>query len=89
MHENGPGVFLQGLATYGPAGETLPGPTLPPQIVQLCFEYSAASGTACVAFLGDVCVSTKMDPFLKELHTVYYEPLAEVGTRLSSASMDT
>jgi hypothetical protein len=75
---DGPGLYLQGLATYGPAGEALPGPSLQPDIVQLCFEYSETSSVACLAFLGDTCVSTSMDPCLEELHTRYYEPLAEV-----------
>ena len=76
MH--GPGVFLQGLATYGPAGEYLPGPVLDPAIVRECLEYSQDSGLACTAFLGDDCVAPWVDEHLQKLHTVYYEPASQV-----------
>lgn len=82
VHDGSPGVFIQGLTTYGPTGTLLDGPVLSPHIVQLCFEFAAASGTACLAFLGDTCVATRMDPFIEELHTVYYEPLAQVLSAL-------
>ena len=81
-----PGLFLQGLATYGPDGEPLPGPTLQLDIVRACFEYSQASGIACTAFLGDDCVTTWMDEHLKELHERYFEPLAQVHAPTWSAS---
>jgi hypothetical protein len=78
VHERGPGAFLQGLATYGPSGNLLPGPSLPPDVVRSCFDFSRDAEIACVAFLGDTCVSTAMRPYVRELHTRYYEPLAEV-----------
>jgi hypothetical protein len=78
VHHRGPGVFLQGLATYGPAGNLLPGPSLPADVVRLCFNFSRDTDVACVAFLGDTCVSTAMRPYVRELNTRYYEPLAEV-----------
>lgn len=78
MHSSGPGLFLQGLASYGPDGAMLPGPSLGGDVVRECFEYSRDSGVACVAFLGDDCVTTRLDAYLEELHTRYFEPLAQV-----------
>jgi hypothetical protein len=80
VHTSGPGVFLQGLATYGPDGQLLEGASLPWTIVEDCFRYSEAENVALCAFLGDECVTTFMSPYLQELHTVYYEPLAQVSS---------
>lgn len=85
VHTSGPGVFLQGLATYGPDGELLEGSSLPWSVVQDCFQYSEKQNVALCAFLGDECVTTRMSPFLEELHFVYYEPLAQVSCRTSPA----
>lgn len=78
LHERGPGVFLQGLATYDPNGSLLPGPSLPADVVRSCFAFAEDHGVACVAFLGDTCVSTQMREYVRELHTRYYEPLADI-----------
>jgi hypothetical protein len=82
----GPGVFLQGLATYGPDGSLLDGPSLPWDVVRKCFEYSERERVSLCAFLGDTCVTTRMTSVLEELHVRYYEPLAQVrGCRIRGA----
>jgi hypothetical protein len=74
----GPGLFLQGLATYGPAGEYLPGPLLERTVVRRCLQYALDSGIACTAFLGDTCAAPFVDAHLERLHSVYYEPPSQV-----------
>lgn len=74
----GPGVFLQGLAVYGPHGAPLPGPALEWPVVERALRFAEERRIACCAFLGDACAATFMNPFLEELHTRYYEPLSEV-----------
>jgi len=88
VSENGPGIFLQGLAVYGPTGDLLPGGAcLPPDVVRGCFAYAAAAEVPCVAFLGDTCVTLQMAPELLELHTRYYEPLASVRCWMGGAGV--
>lgn len=52
------------------------GASLSPEAVRRAFEYSAATRTPCVAFLGDDCSTLQLAPELVELHETYYEPLA-------------
>eukprot|EP00892_Ulva_mutabilis_P006781 jgi/Ulvmu1/4475/UM002_0200.1 len=78
VHDSGPGVFLQGLATYGPSGEPLRGPSLEWSVVETALQFAEEQRISCCAFLGDTCATTFMTPYLKELHTRYYEPLSEV-----------
>ena len=87
VHEAGPGLFLQGLASYGPDGAMLPGPSLSTDVVRACFDYAAAEGIGCTAFLGDTCVTLQLDEYLEKLHTRYFEPLAQV--RIIPCSLDT
>ena len=74
-----PGVFLQGLAVYSTKGELLRGPSLTTEVVLDVFGYASKQDIACVAFLGDTCVTLNLKKELEELHSVYYEPLAKVG----------
>ena len=78
VYHGGPGVFLQGLATYGPSGTLLQGPSLDWDVVETALQFAEEKRISCCAFLGDTCAATFMTPYLKELHTRYYEPLSEV-----------
>ena len=84
-----PGVFLQGLASYGRAGRRVGGiesdspsssfPSLPASVVRAAFEFASATpGVSAVAFTGDECFSMKITKDTEELHTVYHEPLPRV-----------
>lgn len=78
VYHGGPGVFLQGLATYGPCGSLLQGPSLEWDVVEAALRFAEDKRIACCAFLGDTCAATFMTPYLEELHTRYYEPLSQV-----------
>lgn len=78
----GPGIFLQGLAVYGSSGDMLTGEGLGTEVVRQAFEFSATHGVPCCAFLGDDCATLDLAPELRELHSVYYEPLARVEPSL-------
>ncbi|GFR40335.1 hypothetical protein Agub_g877, partial [Astrephomene gubernaculifera] len=80
----GPGVFLQGLAVHGRGGQVLSDAALPAPVVEAAFSYSSAHSLSLCAFLGDRCATTCMTTRLRELHTTYYEPLAEVFPSVSS-----
>lgn len=41
-------------------------------------SYASREGISLCAFLGDTCATLELTPQLRELHTTYYEPLAEV-----------
>ncbi|GLI70135.1 hypothetical protein VaNZ11_014943 [Volvox africanus] len=83
----GPGVFLQGLAVHGRGGAALSDAALPHSVVEAAYKYSAASGVALCVFLGDTCATPDLTAEIRELHTTYYEPLAEVVP--SAASLRT
>lgn len=53
-------------------------------VVRAAFEYSAAFGVPLCAFLGDACATLELAPELRELHEVYYEPLAAVAPSLDA-----
>lgn len=78
VFEGSPGIFLQGLATYGPSGSLLPGPSLDWDVVDAAFRFAEAEQISCCAFLGDTCATTFMTPYIEELHSVFYEPLSQV-----------
>lgn len=79
-----PGVFLQGLASYGRRGVRLPAgpggahPALPPAVVAAALRWAVATRTPCVAFTGDACVAPFASPEVDALHTVYHEPRAAI-----------
>lgn len=82
-----PGLFLQGLAVHGLAGELIGGATLPPDVVRAAFEYAEATGTPICGFSGDECVTLgAMTPEIRLLHDRYYEPLAEVAPSAAAAA---
>lgn len=80
VSKSGPGVFLQGLAVHDWSGSALAGSNLSFEFVASVFKYSEKNSVPCIAFLGDDCATMEMTPEVEEMHTVYYEPLAEVQT---------
>lgn len=62
------GIFLQGLVVHTLTGEPINGPTLPPEVVRSAFEYASQTGTSCVAFMGDDCVTMKQTQDVVDLH---------------------
>ena len=72
-----PGVFLQGLQVFGRGGRELPGQSLRPEVVREAFAWAQEQGVPLCAFHGDVCRTLRLTDELRELHEVYYEPLAE------------
>jgi Cof subfamily protein (haloacid dehalogenase superfamily) len=68
---------VQGLAVHGHEGQQLSDASLPPQVVSSVFKWASQQQVSCVAFLGDECATLKLTDELVELHTRYYEPLAQ------------
>lgn len=75
---SGPGVYIQGLVTYGLEGKLVAGAHLPPEIIESAYMYAHAHNLAVVGFLGEECITPRMTPEVEELHRRYYEPLALV-----------
>ena len=73
-----PGIFLQGIVTYGAGGAVLAQNSLPAEVVAEAFAYAEREPkTALCAFLGDACATlAPRPPELVELHEVFFEPLA-------------
>ena len=71
-----PGIFLQGIVTYGAGGAVLAQNSLPAEVVAEAFAYAEREEVALCAFLGDTCATLRRTPELVELHDVYFEPLA-------------
>lgn len=78
VSEKGPGVFLQGLAVYGPNGELVDGGVLDADTVLQVVQYSLKNKISVCGFLGDTCITPDMTDDIVTLHKVYYEPLAQV-----------
>lgn len=62
---------------HGHQGQQLSDASLPPSVVADAFRWAGAQGVSCVAFLGDECATLQLTDDLVELHTRYYEPLAQ------------
>lgn len=73
-----PGVFLQGLLVYGKQGLELYNRNLDPDICKEAFLYSLEHQFPLVGFSQDRIVTLFDHPLIDALHTVYYEPKAEV-----------
>ena len=71
-----PGIFLQGIVTYGAGGAVLAQNSLPAEVVAEAFAYAEREEVALCAFLRDTCATLRRTPELVELHDVYFEPLA-------------
>lgn len=80
VSKKGPGVFLQGLAVHDWYGNALAGRNLSFEFVASVFKYCEKNSVPCIAFLGDDCATMEMRPEVEEMHSVYYEPLAQVQT---------
>ena len=80
-----PGVFLQGLASYGGGGARVgPRSALPPSVVSAAFQYGLDTATPCVGFTGDACVALVWGEEVDSLHTVYHEPRAVITPSLNA-----
>jgi len=62
---------------HGHQGQQLSDASLPPSVVADAFRWAGTRGVSCVAFLGDECATLQLTDDLVELHTRYYEPLAQ------------
>ena len=79
-----PGVFLQGLTSYGRAGARVgPDACLPPDVVAAAFRYGLETGVPCVGFTGDHCVALEGGEEVDSLHAVYHEPRAAIAPSLA------
>ncbi|CAI7742304.1 unnamed protein product, partial [Closterium sp. NIES-53] len=76
--DKSPGVFLQGLRVYGKGGQVVHNALLPSEVTQEGFEFALKHGKALIGFCGDRCVTLVDHPLVEALHTIYYEPRAEV-----------
>ncbi|CAI5520764.1 unnamed protein product [Closterium sp. Naga37s-1] len=76
--DKSPGVFLQGLRVYGKGGRVVHNALLPNEVTQEGFEFALKHGKALIGFCGDRCVTLVDHPLVEALHTIYYEPRAEV-----------
>ncbi|CAI5944073.1 unnamed protein product, partial [Closterium sp. NIES-64] len=76
--DKSPGVFLQGLRVYGKGGQVVHNALLPREVTQEGFEFALKHGKALIGFCGDRCVTLVDHPLVEALHTIYYEPRAEV-----------
>lgn len=74
----GPGIFLQGMAVHGRDGSLLRTARMPDEAVRAVMAWARHHRVPCCAFLGDSCVTLEMQPELRQLHELYYEPLAGV-----------
>jgi len=77
MSRQSAGVFLQGLMVHTPTGEPIDGPSLSAAVVRSAFNYASETGTSCVAFTGDECLTMKRTRDVLDLHEQCYEPLAK------------
>lgn len=73
-----PGVFLQGLLVYGKRGLEIYNRNLDPDICKEAFLYSLEHRVPLVGFSQDRIVTLFDHPLIDALHTVYFEPKAEV-----------
>lgn len=73
-----PGVFIQGLLVYGKQGLELYNRNLDPDICKEAFLYSLEHQVPLAAFSQDRIVTLFDHPLIDALHTVYFEPKAEV-----------
>lgn len=73
-----PGVFLQGLLVYGKQGLEIYNRNLDPDICKEAFLYSLEHQVPLLGFSQDRTVTLFDHPSIDALHTVYFEPKAEV-----------
>ncbi|GBG80940.1 hypothetical protein CBR_g31496 [Chara braunii] len=79
--ERGVTVILatgKGLRVYGVDGIVIHSRKLQEDVCTEAFNFSAKHKTPLVAFAGDQCLTLFDHPLVDALHTVYYEPKAEI-----------
>ncbi|KAK1408147.1 hypothetical protein QVD17_39781 [Tagetes erecta] len=79
--EYSPGVFIQcfeGLLVYGTQGREIHRRNLDRDICREAFHYSLEHNVPLVAFSENRCLTLFNHPLVDSLHTIYYEPKAEV-----------
>lgn len=72
------GVFVQGLLVYGRQGREIFRRNLDPIVCREAFIYSHKHKVPLIAFSEDRCLTLFEHPLVDSLHTVYYEPKAEI-----------
>lgn len=72
------GIFLQGLLVYGRQGREIYRRNLDQNVCREAFLYSLEHEVPVVAFCQDRCLTLFDHPLVDSLHTVYYEPKAEI-----------
>ncbi|KAH9301487.1 hypothetical protein KI387_013070 [Taxus chinensis] len=77
-----PGVFLQGSLVYGKQGLELYRRNLDPDVCKEAFLFSLEHQIPLVGFSEDRIVTLFDHPLIDALHTVYFEPKAEVMSSL-------
>ncbi|XP_059657127.1 endoribonuclease YBEY, chloroplastic [Cornus florida] len=78
ISEFSPGVFLQGLLVYGRQGREIFRRNLDRDVCREAFLYSLEHKVPLIAFSEDRCLTLFDHPLADLLHTVYYEPKAEI-----------
>nr|GMD92157.1 endoribonuclease YBEY, chloroplastic isoform X2 [Ipomoea batatas] len=78
ISEFSPGVFLQGLLVYGRQGREISRRNLDPNVCREACLYSLKHKVPLIAFSEDRCLTLFDHPSVESLHTIYYEPKAEI-----------
>ncbi|WOL19666.1 hypothetical protein Cni_G28468 [Canna indica] len=78
VSEESPGVFLQGSLVYGREGQEIYRAKLDKKLCTEAFLYSSEHKVALVAFCQDQCFTLFQHPLVDLLHTMHYEPKAEI-----------
>ncbi|KAI5669171.1 hypothetical protein M9H77_19024 [Catharanthus roseus] len=78
VSELSPGVFVQGLLVYGRQGREIFRRNLDPSVCKEAFLYSYKHKIPLIAFSEDRCLTLFEHPRVDSLHTIYYEPKAEI-----------
>eukprot|EP00271_Cylindrocystis_brebissonii_P014287 TRINITY_DN3559_c0_g1_i1.p1 TRINITY_DN3559_c0_g1~~TRINITY_DN3559_c0_g1_i1.p1 ORF type:complete len:759 (-),score=98.35 TRINITY_DN3559_c0_g1_i1:657-2864(-) len=84
-----PGVFLQGLRVYGREGAVVHSALLSEDVCAEGFAFADKHRTALIGFSGDRCVTLFDHPLVEALHTIFYEPRAQVMASYEQIRADT
>ncbi|VFQ62070.1 unnamed protein product [Cuscuta campestris] len=86
ISEVSPGVFLQGLLVYGRQGREIARRNLDQNICREACVYSVNHNIPLVAFSEGRCLTLFEHPSVESLHTIYYEPKAEIVSSIEQLS---
>lgn len=86
ISEVSPGVFLQGLLVYGRQGREIARRNLDQNICREACLYSVNHNIPLVAFSEARCLTLFENPSVDSLHTIYYEPKAEIVSSIEQLS---